>query len=326
VDVSRPVATDPQRKAEALQRAAQVGVAQAAREFGIPAGTIRAWRHRSGEAGPPARVDVQDWAARKQQGAEDAWQAAQAALAKVTELLEAGKTGDAQRAALTMAITLDKSAMLEAGAQAAHDRDIRLRQENAALVAAVFELLLEAIGLRKSQAAKRCCADLLRQASRGEPMVVSPVDAEAVQAELRRRIGAELREEIEREFRDRVEPDWREQRGLPAPDAEREAEPVEPMAGPRTIVRTVSEPVEDEIAEAEVVEDEPLPAGWLNMYHDETRARRAWEQAKAEDRRREQREREKAAEPMFTEPGVSRSSSFDIDGPNSNMRPPGGKL
>lgn len=43
-------ATDPQRKAAALDVAAQRGVAAASRETGIPASTIRSWRSRERKA------------------------------------------------------------------------------------------------------------------------------------------------------------------------------------------------------------------------------------------------------------------------------------
>jgi hypothetical protein len=83
-------------KAEALRLAEAHGAAEAAKVTGVPAATIRSWRHRGGGAGPPKSLDPQTWAERKRAGAEDAWAAAQEALAQVRSLLVAGKTADAQ--------------------------------------------------------------------------------------------------------------------------------------------------------------------------------------------------------------------------------------
>ena len=100
--MTRQRATDATGKAEALRLAEEHGAAEAAKRTGVPAATIRSWRHRSGEAGPPKGVDPQTWAERKRAGAEEAWAAAQEALAQVRSLLVAGKTADAQRAFYAM--------------------------------------------------------------------------------------------------------------------------------------------------------------------------------------------------------------------------------
>jgi hypothetical protein len=336
-----------EKRGRIVELARTHGVHVAAAEAGVTVATVRRWMSAPAESPqqpnavvsppePDAQQDVEepldeplDELERTRRSAAAAHAVASRAIRKTDDLLAEGKASEARNAAAAGGIWADKARGWDELIAAAEQHNVRITEEQMTMVVAVIELYFDAVGLPFAQgsAARRLLAEMLRQAEAGKPVPASPALAEPAYRAVRDAIGAELREEIERELRDRVEPDWRaEQRGLPAPDAEREAEPVEPMAGPRTVVRTVSEPVEDEVVEAEVVEDEPLPSGWLNMYHDETRARRAWERAKAEDLRREQREREKAAEPTFTEPGVSRSSSFDIDGPNSNMRPPGGKL
>jgi hypothetical protein len=58
-------ATDATVKAEALRFAEEHGAAEAAKRTGVPAATIRSWRHRSGAAGPPAGVDPQTWQEQK---------------------------------------------------------------------------------------------------------------------------------------------------------------------------------------------------------------------------------------------------------------------
>jgi hypothetical protein len=89
--VKRRRASDATVKAEALRLAEESGAAEAAKRTGAPAATIRSWRHRSGAAGPPKSVEPQTWAERKRAGAEDAWEAAQEALARVRSLLVAGR-------------------------------------------------------------------------------------------------------------------------------------------------------------------------------------------------------------------------------------------
>jgi transposase-like protein len=76
----KQTATDPETKQRALRRAAEVGSAQAARELGVPASSIRVWRVRAGQSGPPAGVDPQSWADRKEQAAHTTHQAAIEAL------------------------------------------------------------------------------------------------------------------------------------------------------------------------------------------------------------------------------------------------------
>ena len=49
----------------ALALADEIGVKAAARQLGIPVGTVKSWRSRSGRASLPAQ---DDWLSRKQQG------------------------------------------------------------------------------------------------------------------------------------------------------------------------------------------------------------------------------------------------------------------
>jgi hypothetical protein len=181
---------DASVKAEALSLADKVGSAEAARRTGVPANTIRSWRHRSGGAGPPKSVDPRTWAERKQAGAEEAWETAQEALAQVRSLLAAGKTADAQRAALTMAILTDKSAALEEAARR-EDRLVRIAEGQGQLLVAVIERYFEAVGLTLGPAARQTLAQLLRQATDGAPLS-PPAEAEGAKRESRERIGTQL--------------------------------------------------------------------------------------------------------------------------------------
>jgi hypothetical protein len=189
--VKRQRATDATVKVEALRLAEEHGAAEAAERTGVPAATIRSWRHRSGAAGPPAGLDPQTWQEQKAQGARQAWQTAQEALAQVRSLLAAGKTADAQRAALTMAILTDKSGVLEEAARREEERQLRLAEGQGRLLVAVIDAYLEAIGLSAGPAARKTLAHLLRQAGAGEPLS-SPAEAAEARADIIRQVGSEL--------------------------------------------------------------------------------------------------------------------------------------
>lgn len=79
---------DPTRQ-RALELAEEHGAAEASRRTDVPAGTIRYWMHKTGRSGPPSGEDPQEWAARKMQGAREAWEAAQDAPRSATTLRRA---------------------------------------------------------------------------------------------------------------------------------------------------------------------------------------------------------------------------------------------
>jgi hypothetical protein len=182
----RVAQVDPQRRAEALRIAAEEGAAAAARQTGVPAATIRSWRRRDGQAGPPAGVDPAAWAELKETAARDTWEAAQSALTKVNELLAAGKTADAQKAALTMAIALDKSLLLEAAAAAATERRARITQEAADAMVQVMQTFFGAVGLpwQIGGPLAKLLAELMRQTQGGGPLKPSTATVEAARAEI----------------------------------------------------------------------------------------------------------------------------------------------
>jgi hypothetical protein len=266
-DMSRKrVATDPATKARALQLAAEVGIKAASEATGVPQGTIKAWRHRSGAAGPPAGADPEDWAAKKGAAAKDAWIVAGQALHSVNRLLAAGRTGDAKNAALSMAIMLDKSAMLEAAAQAQEERRVRLDQERGHLVVSIIELYHDVIGLPFNTrdrfggvVAGSPTRKLLRElvlscvvngefvpapppedaASEARAWIREVITAE-IEPAIRERAREELRAEVEAEVMRSAK--WMaEHRGLPPGDGDEDAEPVVgEMAAPRRVYQPVS--------------------------------------------------------------------------------------
>lgn len=109
-------------RAEAFELMREHGAAEAGRKSGIPGGTLRRWKMERGESGPPSGVAPDDWAAQKEAGAREAWKTAQAALKQVRKMIDAGKMADAQKAAITFAVLVDKSGVLEVGAAAARTR------------------------------------------------------------------------------------------------------------------------------------------------------------------------------------------------------------
>lgn len=109
----------------ALAIADEHGAQAASEQTGIAAGTIRRWRHEVGRARAPNGVDPEAWAQRKSAAADETWEAARAALARVHELLGDGSPRserEAKDAALTLAILLDKSAALEQASAWLHER------------------------------------------------------------------------------------------------------------------------------------------------------------------------------------------------------------
>jgi hypothetical protein len=133
---------DQALKAEALELADRVGAAEAARQTGVSAGTIRAWRSREGRVEPPPGVDLEDWAATKRDGAAETWRAARRALESVNTLLEDGDERKAKDAALTMAILIDKSGALSEAAERADQRQTTITERQAWQLAESVRLAL----------------------------------------------------------------------------------------------------------------------------------------------------------------------------------------
>jgi transposase-like protein len=97
----------PEERERALARAAEVGAAQAGRELGIAPGTIRVWRSRAAaRADNGGRVDMPGDVSGVDPA--DTWTATQEALAQFRELMASGKMLEAQRAAISMGVLIDK--------------------------------------------------------------------------------------------------------------------------------------------------------------------------------------------------------------------------
>jgi hypothetical protein len=260
--MKRP-ATDSATRERALRLAKELGAAEAARQSGVPAATIRSWLHRAGESGPPAGADPENWASSKEAGARQAWQTAHQALGRVRELLDAGKTADAQRAALTFAILIDKSGVLETAAQAAQQRQAKLTEAQAHEMHELLVCLHSTIGTDCPEA-RKLLASLLRQAGAkraGEPFKPDPELAAAARAAVRTRFG--IAEVVEAAPPERL--------ALPAPRPHPDGEAAERserasgdgMAAPKRIVRAARERRQKrgEAVTGEVVDWRPANSG-----------------------------------------------------------------
>lgn len=119
----------PEQRDAAIERAAQVGDEQAAREMGVTRSVLRKWRSRAGKAGPRAGVQPEDWAARKEQGARDAYMAAQETLVAFRKALADEDFKRLRELAIPFGIMVDKSGVLESHADAARLRAAAARVE-----------------------------------------------------------------------------------------------------------------------------------------------------------------------------------------------------
>lgn len=142
-----------QERDEALAIADEHGAQAASEQTGIAAGTIRRWRHEVGRANAPNGVDPETWAKRKRAAADETWEAARAALARVHELLgedSPRSEREAKDAALTLAILLDKSTALEEAAERAAERGAKLVGAQIDALAAALNGFVDDLGLPRT--------------------------------------------------------------------------------------------------------------------------------------------------------------------------------
>lgn len=107
----------------AVQLAVEHGPAEAARQLDLNAGTLRSWCHRA-EAVTVAASTMQAatavrmarWEERRAQMVHELGDVASLALQKARGNLQHGKTREAQAAATTCAILIDKAQLLSGGA------------------------------------------------------------------------------------------------------------------------------------------------------------------------------------------------------------------
>ncbi len=200
---------------QALARAEETTAARASRELGIPVATIYGWRQEDGKAGPPARIAHDPearalWASRKEEGADESWQEAKAALALVKQRLAEGAETKAKTAALTFAILADKSAMLEQSSALEEERRAKLAEAQVELIATCLSNVVKDLELPATDAFRELFRHHLVPLDEGqsEGRIVGPAPT-----------AARAREELREKFREVVEVEPADD-GPPLPDLE----------------------------------------------------------------------------------------------------------
>lgn len=112
----------PELRERVIQRAQETGVRAAATEHGVSPASVSRWCRKAGVATVPheqtenARaVAAMRWEERRGDLLHEMGEAAELALETAVEALEDGKVRDAQSAAVTMAILVDKAQLLSGG-------------------------------------------------------------------------------------------------------------------------------------------------------------------------------------------------------------------
>jgi len=119
----------PDLKAQALAVYVDHGGAEASRQTGVPAGTIRSWALRDGVATVAAQntraaiaAAQMRWEQRRLALADAIGEAAEAALGLVDEALDAGDARAAKDAAVTLGVLIDRAEKLTIGTPKGHQR------------------------------------------------------------------------------------------------------------------------------------------------------------------------------------------------------------
>ena len=201
-----------ERREHALSRAESVGDAAAAEEAGVTVKTLERWRTRAearavadegervdgelmaGELVVPnvepasSSEDAGDLEAQLRRTAQAARRTAESAIARLEAALPTSR--NVQSIAVSIGVLIDKARLLDDILQESEERQGRLAEAQAQVVAALLEAFCEALGVDGAPSLRSVMRGLLEQASAGEIMVVSPADSEALRAEVRGRLLA----------------------------------------------------------------------------------------------------------------------------------------
>ena len=260
-----------ERREHVLSRAVEVGDELAAQEAGVTVPTLLRWRRKAearsdavegervdGELMVPAEpvvlsdpVEVVaggelDEREEMRRAVKALRRTAERARERLDQVIPTAR--GPQQIGVSLGIALDKAERLETLLQAAEDREIRLAQDQAEVIASLFPLALEAAGIPVAPF-RPVLGELLRRAGEGGPLAVSPAVAQPAHAAVRGYFERILRDDLEAE-----------RRALPAGDDEDEplaqkwAESL--AAGVEVIADAEPAPDEEPVVEAEVVDDE----------------------------------------------------------------------
>lgn len=121
--MGRPAKYTDDERSKALDLAARVGVGEAARQTGIPKGTIGSWAHRGGTTMAPEEkiklvaVAKMAWAERRAGLADELGLAGEKAVALLLERIESGSIGNRDLVA-AVATLIDRAQLLGGDATA----------------------------------------------------------------------------------------------------------------------------------------------------------------------------------------------------------------
>ena len=192
---------DPARKAAALRVAAEHGAAEAERQTGVRASTIRAWRSREGAVDRTPSGDDQEL---RRVTAQTARETALKAVRRMEAVIQSAKSP--QSLAIAAGILVDKAAMLDAQVIDGEVHRNHLLDRFAQDIVELFKLYSTALGLPSGPEFPGIdvFTELLKSTQTGV-MVCSPATAEhaaaATREHFRKQLEAEIRAQIEAEQR-----------------------------------------------------------------------------------------------------------------------------
>ena len=281
-------ATDPQRKAAALDVAAQRGVAAASRETGIPASTIRSWRSRERKADnapalaqapayePTGREDVDQL----RQAAAETYQVAVEAREAARRAIRGGKSQGVRDLMVAYGVGLDQAGKLRAAADQLERDHVRMDHAEQERLVEIVRVAIRACGLPSTF--ERVIGATWRSALEGGEITAPAEDVERVRDELRRRFQGSTPPGITR---------------VPCmPDVRKALE----LAGPPVAseLAAAANSDDEEVVDAEAVDDsKPRGVEEKGVYHealeryenDEDRAREALDNFREQRPERERR-------------------------------------
>jgi hypothetical protein len=132
------------QRAEALRILAEVGLSEAARQTGIPIGTISSWGHRRGVSAPEqpkmAQQAKEAWSVRKVALGEKLGTLCEKMAVKIDERLDEDSLRGVRDLAASIAILVDRAQLLT-GSVTQRTEVVERTPENEAEVARVLELV-----------------------------------------------------------------------------------------------------------------------------------------------------------------------------------------
>ena len=153
----RTVATDPATKAEALRIAAEHGAAEASRQIGVPASTIRMWKARGvGAAKVTDLAEVSTDEVRRR--IRELEKTADLGIAELQSAMKGSRSP--QSVAISVGVCLTKASELAAAVRELEDREVRLEQGQAQRLVEVVRLFLAELGVPPTDSIKAFMADL----------------------------------------------------------------------------------------------------------------------------------------------------------------------